>query len=716
MSHVKLIKQFDSSDCGPACITMIANYYGKRISLTQAREWAGTDKNSTNLKGLIESAERIGFDAQALKGDADALTPDLDTPFIAHLNKEGLFHFVVVTKITQKTVTYADPADGNIKKPIEDFLKLWTGYVVFISPSADFKRGSESLGLFQRFLPLLQPHKKTILHTVIASLLITVMGIAGAMYFRILVDDILFSESRLTLHVVSIGVLLVTLLQVLLEAVRSRLLVGFSMKVDLSISLGYLSHLFKLPLSFFDSRKVGEILSRLSDTVRIREALSSATFSVFFDTIMVVGIGIVLAVQNLTLFFIALLFVPLSAGIVWGFAGPFKRKYQEILSGQAESQANLVETVSGIATVKAQVAEIESFHKAEGKIMKKTWPVFHANRMGIIQNSLVGLIDGWGGNLLFWIGSTLILGNQISLGQLISFNALIGYFLGPLQNLIHLQPNLQEAFVAARRVGEILDIEPEIDESRSLIKPKDLSGDIVFRDVDFRYGSKKLVLKKISFKIDGGSTVGIAGSSGSGKSSLIKLIMKLYKAESGKVFINEVDIEDIDPVHLRQKIGYVNQDIFLFSGTIRENITFGNPGADAEEIIEAAKRSGAHGFISELPQRYDTELSEQGGGLSGGEKQRLAIARALVTKPDILIFDEATSNLDAFSEFELHQTISELKRTGMTIIMVAHRLSSINKCDQIILLADGEVQESGTHEELINAGKTYSQLWEAYLN
>jgi ABC-type bacteriocin transporter len=716
MSRVKLIKQFDSSDCGPACITMIANYHGKRISLTQAREWASTDKNSTNLKGLIESAERIGFNAQALKGDADSLTPDLDTPFIAHLNKEGLFHFIVVTKITQKTVTYADPADGNIRKPIKDFLKLWTGYVVFISPSADFKRGSESLGLFQRFLPLLQPHKKTILHTVIASLLITVMGIAGAMYFRILVDDILFSESRLTLHVVSIGVLLVTLLQVLLEAVRSRLLVGFSMKVDLSISLGYLSHLFKLPLSFFDSRKVGEILSRLSDTVRIREALSSATFSVFFDTIMVVGIGIVLAVQNLTLFFIALLFVPLSAGIVWGFAGPFKRKYQEILGGQAESQANLVETVSGIATVKAQVAEIESFHKAEGKIMKQTWPVFHASRMGIIQNSLVGLIDGWGSNLLFWIGSTLILGNQISLGQLISFNALIGYFLGPLQNLIHLQPNLQEAFVAARRVGEVLDIEPEIDESRSLVKPKDLSGDIVFQDVDFRYGSKKLVLKKISFKIDGGSTVGIAGSSGSGKSSLIKLIMKLYKAESGKISINEVDIEDIDPVHLRQNIGYVNQDIFLFSGTIRENIAFGNPGADAEDIIEAAKRSGAHGFISELPQRYDTELSEQGGGLSGGEKQRIAIARALVTKPDILIFDEATSNLDAFSEFELHQTISELKRTGMTIIMVAHRLSSINKCDQIILLADGEVQESGTHEELINAGKTYSQLWEAYLN
>ncbi len=192
--------------------------------------------------------------------------------------------------------------------------------------------------------------------------------------------------------------------------------------------------------------------------------------------------------------------------------------------------------------------------------------------------------------------------------------------------------------------------------------------------------------------------------------------MKLYKAESGKISINEVDIEDIDPVHLRQKIGYVNQDIFLFSGTIRENIAFGNPGADAEEIIEAAKRSGAHTFISELPQRYDTELSEQGGGLSGGEKQRIAIARALVTKPDILIFDEATSNLDAFSEFELHQTISELKRTGMTIIMVAHRLSSINKCDQIILLADGEVQESGTHEELINAGKTYSRLWEAYLN
>ncbi|GAB6091443.1 peptidase domain-containing ABC transporter [Spirochaeta dissipatitropha] len=459
-----------------------------------------------------------------------------------------------------------------------------------------------------------------------ASIVLTILGITGAMYFRFLVDDILFSESRLTLHVISLGVVLITLMQVLLNAVRQHMLLSFSMKVDAAITLGFLRHLLHLPLSFFDSRKVGEILSRLGDTMKIREALSSATFSVFFDTLMVLVIGTVLAVQNLRLFLIALAFVPLSGIIVWGFARPFRRKYTEILSSQAESQALLVETVSGMATVKGNAAEESGFTKIEKRIMQAYWPQYRTGIMQNVQGIMVGLIDGWGGNILFWIGSVLILNGQVSLGQLISFNALLGYFLGPLQNLINLQPSLQEAFVAARRVGEILDLETEQRE-QELLKPERIIGPISFSHVDFRYGSKKLVLEDISFNVEARESVGIVGPSGSGKSSLIKLLMKFYDPEQGSIHIGGQDLRDIDSTWLRQKIGYVSQDVFLFHGTVRDNIALGKPEASYEEIVAAAQKAQAHEFISNLPNRYDTELAEQGSSLSGGERQRLAIAR-----------------------------------------------------------------------------------------
>jgi ATP-binding cassette, subfamily C, bacteriocin exporter len=325
---MKAIAQSDASDCGPACLAMMAGHFGRQVSMTQMRERAGTDRNSTNLKGLMEAAVSVGLNAQAVKGEAGSLTPEVPVPCVAHVTKDSQYHFVVIYKIGKDRVWVADPDPlvGKTTYTLEEFYEMWTGYLVLVSRGEHFRKGVESPGLFQRFLPTLKPHIGTIVNTVIASIVLTILGIVGALYFRFLVDEVLFSGSRVTLHVISIGVIIITLLQVILGAVRQHMLLSFSMKVDAAITLGFLKHLFRLPLSFFDSRKVGEVLSRLGDTVTIREGLSSAAFSVFFDTLMVVVIGTVLGVQNLTLFLIALAFVPVSAAVVWGFARPFRRK------------------------------------------------------------------------------------------------------------------------------------------------------------------------------------------------------------------------------------------------------------------------------------------------------------------------------------------------------------------------------------------------------
>jgi len=385
------------------------------------------------------------------------------------------------------------------------------------------------------------------------------------------------------------------------------------------------------------------------------------------------------------------------------------------LSSQAESQSLLVETVSGMATVKGSSAEASSFDKIEQRFMRAYWPQYKTGLMGIAQSIIVGLFDGWGGNILFWIGSVLILDGKVSLGQLISFNALLGYFLGPLQNLINLQPSLQEAYVAARRVGEVLDLPEEQNEKATLLRPERIIGPIDFQNVDFRYGSKKLVLQDVSFAVPAGTSVGIVGPSGSGKSSLIKLLLKFYNPEKGSISIDGIDLQDVDNHYLRSKIGYVSQDVFLFHGTIRDNIALGKPDASFESIVEAAKQAQAHEFIAQMPNRYDTELAEQGSSLSGGERQRLAIARALLGKPDIIVFDEATSNLDTFSEAMLQETIWHLSDTGVTIFIVAHRLTTVTRCDQILLIADGKIKEQGSHEQLVALGGHYATLWERHL-
>ena len=712
---MRFIPQLDNSDCGAACLAMVADHFCSSHSIAKIRQLAGTDQNGTNLAGLVRAGESLGFETQALKGTSDALVGVAKVPFIAHIKLwdggELVPHFVVIQQIRGKMVTIYDPQHGIIHQPLCDFLNLWTGFVVLLAPPQNFKPDRSKKGLFARFFPVIRPFLGLLMVSALASLLLAVLEIVGSFYFRYLIDDVLPSRSELTLHVISVAVLVLTLFEVLLQAVRQKLLLVFSQKVDNGIILSYFHHVLSLPLSFFDSRMSGDILSRASQVSEIRRALSDSALTLVMDSLMVVVVGSVLFLQSGTLFFVSLLSVPLVTAVVWVFSKLFSANYQKLMSEGAQVQSFLVEVLQGIAAIKAMNAQQrvrEEFGERQSKVV---WSSFRLGSLEIHQGVFIGLIGGWSANLIYWVGSALILHQTLSLGQLISFSVLVGFFLGPLQRLVNLQSHLQQAIAAAERVGEFFDLEPEDSAHKAGHKPPSLAGTLVFSQVRFQYGTRKPVIDDLNLEIHQGEQVALVGPSGSGKSTLVKLLLKFYTPETGRILINGLDLADLDTAHLRSRIGYGPQEVYLFSGTILENICLGRPEATLEMAEAAARRAGALPFIQALPDRFETVLTEKGGSLSGGERQRIALARALVGDPEIVLFDEATSNLDALSERTVLETLKTLRDGRTTIILVAHRLGTIIDSDHIYLLKDGKIAESGNHPALLQKGGAYARLW-----
>lgn len=716
------IKQHDITDCGAACLATICKQNGYNIGISKIREIAGTDKQGTNVYGVIKAAEALGFSAKGVKGDKNAFFSEFPLPCIAHVIVDGnLLHYVVIHKITEKQIVIADPGVGIVKlKPEEFFGEIyengkppkyqWSGVLILLMKSNDFQKEDESKGLFQRFIHLLLPHKKLIIHIFIASLIYTILGILAAFYFKVLVDDILPNYLIKTLATLSIGIIVLNVFKILLNAFRTHLLLYLSQKLDIALLLGYYRHVLELPMNFFGTRKVGEIVSRFNDASKVRDAISGATLTIMIDTLMALAGAIILYMQNAQMFGIAIIMVILYLIIVVTFNKWYQRLNRKQMEDNAQLTSYLVESLNGIETVKAYNAERKVNRETEIKFVKLLKSIFNLSWVSNLQSSLKIFVELVGGVVILWVGSVCVIKGQITIGQLITFNSLLVYFLDPVKNLINLQPQMQTAVVAADRLGEILDLEAEkVENERKKLCPDSLSGDIVFKDVSFRYGTRQLVLEDINLTIKKGQKVAFVGESGSGKTTLSKLLLHLYKAESGNILINDNNIEDIQIEKLREKIAYISQETFLFSGSILDNLSLGLDYATMDDVIEATKSAQAHDFINELPLRYETRLEENGANLSGGQRQRLSIARAMLKKPDILIMDEATSNLDAITEKQLDKTISEYSE-NMTTIFIAHRLSTIKNCDQIFVMDKGRIIERGTHEELKRLGGKYSML------
>jgi len=717
---MKYYRQIDETDCGPACIAMVASHYNLYITIGKVRELCKTDFIGTNLAGMKSAAENLGFTANAMRGEVNnaTLNQKITFPFIAHVripidDNKILDHYIVVTNINKFNVTIWDPdfTRGKHKLSRSDFLKLWTGYVLFLSPSESFVAEKNQKSNLLKYLPLVLPHRKNLIIVSMSSAVLIIFGIITSNYYKYVMDEIIISKAAFTLTALSIGIILVTIIQSVFEGLRSVLINYFSFKTDLQLNFSYITHIFKLRLSFFDSRKTGEILSRLNDISRIREMLSGTALSLIFDIALIIIVGPVLFKINGTLFAISIANVILMSIIIFFFSKLFKNYYVKLRRQEAEVNSTLVEAIKGAYTIKAFNAEKNIGKIYEEKQMQTVWTGWKTSSLGIWQRFFAGLINGLTTIIIFWIGSSGIIKDTFSFGTLLSFNALLSYFTGPLFRMINIQPQIQEASVAAERVSEILEMEVEQSEEIKLIEPPKLEGNIEFKNVFFKYGMRSPIYTDLSFKIEKGQWTAFVGPSGCGKTTLIKLLLKFYEPEKGSVFIDGHDLRYINAKTLRARIGYVPQDVYLYAGTIAENIALGNPNATMDKIIEAAKKADAHEFINLLPEQYETKISEHGSTLSGGEKQRLALARALLENHDIIILDEATSNLDTISERNIHKAIEKL-RGDITAIIIAHRLTTIQDCDTIFVMNKGNIIEFGSHKELLEKKGLYKKLWE----
>ncbi len=706
--------QHSASDCGAACLVMIARHWGKHLSVNRLRDMANVDRNGASLRSLSAAAESIGFSTRPVKASLDQLAKQ-QLPAIVHW--EGK-HYIVVYEVTRKHVIVGDPAIGQRTLKPAEFKAGWTGYTLLLQPTALLKEVKESSTPFWQFFELMKPHSLVLLEVFIASILIQVFGLVTPLFTQLLLDRVVVQGSTLTLNAVGIGLLIFSLFRVAMTGLRQYLLAHTANRVDLALIVGFIRHTFRLPLSFFESRYVGDITSRVQENRKIQRFLTGEALSILLDLITVfIYVGLMFW-YSWKMALLALIIVPpfvLQALI----ATPFlKRISREIFNAVATESSYLIEALTGVRTVKSMAVEQTVRWRWEEFLHKSVKKAFLGQIIGIRLQIFSSVIQAVVSTGLLWFGAWLVIQNELTIGQLVAFNMLLGNVISPFQRLTVLWNQLQEVVISVERINDVIETEPEEDLQNQVRQSfSQLVGHIRFEQVTFRYHpeSDSNVLENLSFEVKPGQTVALVGRSGSGKTTISKLILGLYPPTDGKVVIDGQDVSGLSLRSLRSQIGVVDQDTFLFGGTIRENISIAHPSATLEEVIEAARQAGADEFIQKLPMGYETQIGEGGGMLSGGQRQRLAIARALLGNPRLLVLDEATSHLDAESERIIQTNLNTILKDRTTVI-IAHRLSTIRNADLILVLDRGILVESGTHEKLMAKRGHYFYLNQQQLN
>ena len=641
------------------------------------------------------------------------LTNKLPLPAIAHMIiDDSLLHYVVITKVKGDTVVVSDPAKGIVKYKKEDFLKIWTKILILIAPTNKSQKGNKKQSTLLSFFCLLISQKWLLLRIFILSMILTSIGIITSFYYQVLMDNIVPSSSLEMLNYVSVITLCLFFVQIGLNFLRGFLIVKLEQNIDIPIMLGYYNHALILPMKFYSMRDTGEIISRFNDASSIRDIVSEASLTIMMDTIMAVVGAVVLFNSNRLLFLISVVMLFLYGIIVFVYNKPIKKNNRKIMEMNSKVTSQFIETVNGIEIIKAFNQEDNEKEKTDKLYRKFLKRVFNGGVLSLSQQTVTMFVAVVGELVILWIGATYVIKGELTIGELITFNALLGYFIEPIKNLINLQPQIQTAIVAADRLGEILDISPEYEKNdmRTTYNSEIKFDNLIISNLNFRYGTRDLVLKDINLKIKHGEKIAFVGESGSGKTTLAKLLIRLYEQEKGSIKLDSIDIREVSIKQIRDNISYISQNTFLFSGTIKENLLFGNSDANNDDISRVCRMCELEEYINSLPLKYNTRIEENGKNLSGGQKQRLAIARALLKNPKILIMDEATSNLDYITEKTIENTINKFSK-NMTTIIIAHRLSTIKDCDKIFVFKDGQIVETGNHRDLLKQRGYYYQLW-----
>ncbi|MEO0490009.1 MAG: peptidase domain-containing ABC transporter, partial [Cyanobacteria bacterium J06659_2] len=537
------------------------------------------------------------------------------------------------------------------------------------------------------------------------------LGLATPIITQVVIDKVMVQGSIPTLDVMAIALLSVAVFEALLGGLRMFIFTHTTNRLDMSLSAQLFRHLLRLPLSYFEARRVGDTVARVQELEEIRQFLTSTALTVILDAIFAVIYLLVMLYYSVRLTGVALAVLPLFA-ILTLTATPILRGWlDETFNRSADSQSFLVETVTGIHTVKAHASEKAARDRWEGLYARFVRTGFRANTTANISNHIGNFLTSFSSLLLLWVGARLVINQDFTIGQLIAFQMLSARVTGPLLRLVQLWQNLQEVLLAVDRIGDILNVAPEAEPGTGLVLPN-LRGTIAFDKVFFRYHSaQEPILRGVSFEVKAGDFVGIVGRSGSGKSTLSKLIQRLYSPEGGRITIDGFDIKSADLASLRPQIAVVLQDDFLFNGSILDNITLGNPDVTAEEIVEAAQMAVAHDFISDMTDGYETNVGERGVALSGGQRQRITLARMFLSRAPILILDEATSNLDAETEQQVLENLRAVSK-NRTVFLIAHRFAPLKHADLILAMEKGVVIERGTHQSLLQEKGLYYSLYQ----
>lgn len=554
--------------------------------------------------------------------------------------------------------------------------------------------------IFKRLLSILFDYKKELLVTLAFTILISIIGVVDSLLLSYLIDNVLYSNAKITLITIAIIMLLIAFIQISLRGLKNLFIQKISYKMDIELTRKFYSKVLELNYSFFEKHKTGELTSRLNDTRMVRNALSEGLIAIIANIIMFLVVGFALFKLNGTLFLIEFISVIILSVIVLWFAKFFSKSYPESMEKYADLQAFITESFGGIESIKTYPSNSSfrnKFNMKQNESIKTSWNI---GEHCILQNSYCNGIDKISYIILLVIGCLFVMNEKMSLGQVASFISLSGFFTNSVGNLLDLQSGIQESLAAIKRLFEVLDENTEDYELKNFasnIVPK-----IEFRNVTFYYDKNFILYKNFNIKINPGDWISFVGKTGCGKTTFIKLLLKLYQPQDGVILWNEENLQKLNTASVRDAIAYVPQDVTLFSGTILENITMFNAEIQRDLVVETVKKVGIYEKILSLENGLDTIVGEKGFSLSGGEKQKIAICRALLKNPQIIIMDEATSNLDTTSEKKIIKIIEQQKKEGKTIISIAHRLSTVEKCDKIYVLEQGKIVETGSFEKLKN--------------
>lgn len=657
---------------------------------------------------LIRIAKNKGFKVKLKKNlKIKDFPKNYPLPAIVQLKNEDYLVILGIKHEENKVLTLKPLSNQPDVHIIDEFQEEIKDFVLVLSHKAnvtDVKFG------FKWFFNEIYKYKKIIAQVLLGSFVIQLFGLVTPLFTQVILDKVLVNRTISTLDVLAFAFVVVAIFELLLNLSRNYIFIHTTNKIDAKLGAKLFKHLFQLYYTYFETRQVGNIAARVRELDRIREFITDKSVSVLIDAFFSLVFLAIMFVYSPKLTFISLGFLAIIAIIYVTITPELRERLEEKFQMGAHSNSYLVESITGVQTVKSLAIEGSMFKKWEDKLGKYLKSSFNLAIIGNFTGSICGFLQKGMTIAILYVGVMLVIDNKLTIGQLIAFQMFSGQFSAPMLRLVGLWNEFQQTLLAVDRIGDILNSPIEL-QSKSAITLSHVNGDIKVEHLSFKYNVEApYVLNDINLAIKAGQKIGFVGRSGSGKSTIAKLIQRLYYATQGTIYIDGIDIRNINPVWLRTNIGIVLQENYLFSGTIKDNISLPRPNVPMEGIIQAAKIAGAHEFISKLPKGYDTEVGERGSSLSGGQKQRIAIARALISNPKILIFDEATSALDYESEKIIKDNMAMISK-GRTTIVIAHRLSTIKDCDLIVCFDNGQIVEIGTHEDLLQKDSYYKKLY-----